>query len=117
MIKLILKGSKRFNYNCRSKINYIIFFLGRNVRGRNIHGQNVLAKMSVPETSVAQMAKHCDFIAIVCSRSWVYLLFYGPIRAGEGWDESNRSEDLSSDYPFLLCFESQIDIKFSDKKG
>ena len=65
MSKLILKGSERLNYTCRSKKNVILFSVakmsgGQNVRGRNVRGQNVLAETSVAEMSVAEMSEHHD---------------------------------------------------------
>ena len=66
MSKLILKGSERLNFTCRSKKNVILFSVaemssGRNVRGRNVRGRNVLAETSVAEMSVAEMSEHLYF--------------------------------------------------------
>ena len=63
MSKLILKGSERLYFICRSK-KYVILFpvaemsSGRNVCGQNVRGRNVLAETSVAEMSVAEMSEH-----------------------------------------------------------
>ena len=66
MTKLILKGSLRLNFICRSKKYVILFSVAEMSSGRNVRGRNVLAETSVAEMSVAEMSEHHVYSGFSC---------------------------------------------------
>ena len=65
MSKLILKGSERLNFICRSKKYVILFSVAEMSGGRNVRGRNVLAETSVAEMSGAEMSEHQIYMGVL----------------------------------------------------
>ena len=64
MSKLILKGSERLNFTCRSKKNVILFSVAEMSGGRNV----------LAETSVAEMSEH-HFMWSLLGKGLVWLFY------------------------------------------